>query len=483
MENVKSLVKAARDCLYVLKWAVQSRLLVLFLQLVFHNVIPDHTPSMDDVTMKDHRGPPHDVITERLLGGFDSWDSEYYIFIAEKGYTFEQTMAFFPLYPLLMRCLSYTVFYPLTLVTSLRSVLLVSGVTINFAIFPLAAVALYLLTLEFTHNRRLSFLAAILFCLNPAGVFMSTVYTETLFAFFSFSGMLLVQKKRTWLATLCFSLASATRSNGIVLIGFIGYGCLVTILTHSRSSKAAEDRPVANAVRNLLTASAQCVVILTPFVLFQAYGYLLYCSEGVREDSLLGNVPDPLPLRPPPPPPWCDWSLPLPYSYIQQRYWDVGFGRYFQWRQLPNFLLAVPTVLVCVLSVRQYCTAGREHILITGVVLRPYVVHLLVLLVFGIFNMHIQVLTRFILSSSPVVYCLTAEATLTVLVQLKVARLVDPSLYSGRVIVLSVARALFKMDVSHVSRAPLFWSRLVACYCAGYLLLGCALHCNFYPWT
>ena len=46
--------------------------------------------------MRKHRHPYNDRITETLLGGFDNWESEWYLYI---GYTFLQSMAFFPLYP------------------------------------------------------------------------------------------------------------------------------------------------------------------------------------------------------------------------------------------------------------------------------------------------------------------------------------------------------------------------------------------------
>lgn len=59
------------------------------------------------------------------------------------------------------------------------------------------------------------------------------------------------------------------------------------------------------------------------------------------------------------PSPWCHNEPPLAYSYIQkvnlrrhalsyltQVHWDNGFLAYWDAKQLPNFLLAVPCVLM-----------------------------------------------------------------------------------------------------------------------------------------
>ena len=135
---------------------------------------------MEDVTMRVHRHPPHDMLTDTLLGGFDNWDSEYYIYIAQHGYTFLQSMAFFPLYPWLMWLVGRVLLFPLNFVLADRSLFLLAGTLINCSVFPLAATALYLLTLLQTDNQRLSIVTVLLFCVNPASVFMSAVYTESL---------------------------------------------------------------------------------------------------------------------------------------------------------------------------------------------------------------------------------------------------------------------------------------------------------------
>lgn len=44
-----------------------------------------------------------DKIVEALLGGFRRWDGIYMLHVAEYGYTYENSMAMFPLFPLLVR--------------------------------------------------------------------------------------------------------------------------------------------------------------------------------------------------------------------------------------------------------------------------------------------------------------------------------------------------------------------------------------------
>ena len=36
--------------------------------------------------------------------------------------------------------------------------------------------------------------------------------------------------------------------------------------------------------------------------------------------------------------------MPMPYGYIQDKYWNVGFLRYFELRQIPNFIIAAPVI-------------------------------------------------------------------------------------------------------------------------------------------
>ena len=368
--------------------------------------------------MKKYRTPEHPFIVERLLGGLDNWDAEYFIFNAHSGYDkHEQTMAFFPLLPLGIRALSNSVFYPLGLVLPKRSVALISGVFLNLLLFPLATVILYLLTHKISaNNKKVALLAAILFSLNPASVFMSAVYSETPFALLTFLGLLTLEEGKTWLSSLIFALASFTRSNGIVLCGFLGYQCLVSLFKTTWSRSSIHQKLWILSL-SLISTAVQCATVLAPFYAFQHYGYMLYCQDGSTLPS--SSAPS-----------WCNRTVPIPYSYIQERYWNVGFLRYYELKQLPNFLLATPMVLLGVFGLACYFTGryfgpsvrtgkngraereGRtQSVRMTFLDdhrLRPYAFHLLFLLAFGICNMHIQVgvYLYYLLYPYPIILCL-----------------------------------------------------------------------------
>ena len=316
-------------------------------QVLSNLLIPDHAGSMQDVMMKTHRYPPHDTITEILGGGFDNWDSEYFIYVAQNGYNFLQAMAFFPLYPMCMWMVGRTFLFPLSYVLTERSLFLLAGVLINFAMFPLAAVSLYLLTLFITENRKLSLLTALLFCVNPASVFMSAVYTECLFSLFTFTGLCFLSKKYCWTASIFFGLAVATRANGIVLLGFIVYHHC-NELYWQLSTYQGVMWLAAMIVRGFETL-LQAVIVAFPFLLFQLYGYWKFCSIQSSSSEEIYE--------------WCQWAIPMPYIYIQEHYWNNGFLRYFQLKQVPNFLLAFPVFGLSLYSLWIYFVTSQRKLI------------------------------------------------------------------------------------------------------------------------
>ena len=396
-----------------------------------NNAIPDHEPSKNDVYLPEKRSPEHHPMVQFLLGGFGNWDSEYFIMIAEHGYLYEQSLAFFPLLPWVMNVTSSIVYSSTGLSQATipaRSMNLIMGWAVSNLAFLFAALLLYQLTLKVYGSRKMAAVTSLLFAISPASVFMSSVYTESMFAMFSFAGMLCLEMHHPWAAILLFTFGGATRSNGILALLFLALYHYMRLVASGRSYLA----------RGVIIGAVQSAFIIAPYTLFQLYGYCIYCSTsegGSLVDSLIASFCSSAPLpamvhQPTTHPPWCDQTLPHPYGYVQATYWNVGFLKYYQLKQIPNFLLATPMALIGGLSLWRYFSScgqrlpslllGRrpEHskqederlaipapigvlVFLTAILpycishrclrLLPYVLHLAFLTAFGVTSMHIQV--------------------------------------------------------------------------------------------
>lgn len=150
-----------------------------------------------------------------LIDVWDRWDSSYYRGIAVNGYEYGNkpgdpgNVAFFPVYPLLMRAVLILVQRPA-----------VAGILASNGCFLLALIFLYRLgQFEFAdHNtsRRALFYLAIF----PTSFFFTAVYSESAFLLFSVATVYFVRRRRWLTAGLVGAVATATRAPGILLYGF-----------------------------------------------------------------------------------------------------------------------------------------------------------------------------------------------------------------------------------------------------------------------
>ncbi|RHY45912.1 hypothetical protein DYB30_001327 [Aphanomyces astaci] len=182
--------------------AVLSRAWVSAMALVSHTFITPY-----DTSALAH--------SKSIFSAFAAWDGVYFVDIAGEGYRYENTHAFFPLFPLLVRWTSPL----LSPVLDKNTSLLAAGWLISNVCFVLAAIYLYRLGLLLLKNESLAKRAAYFFCICPSGIFMSACYSE--------SGMYYLERYRTAarstsghiylaLSALLFGLSAATRSNGIL---------------------------------------------------------------------------------------------------------------------------------------------------------------------------------------------------------------------------------------------------------------------------
>jgi hypothetical protein len=145
-----------------------------------------------------------------FLSAWAKWDSQYYYDIATNGYWFrpqqQSNVAFFPVYPLMMRALA-----PL-----LGGSVIFAGFILSNLAFGGALVFLYLLTeleLDADSAKRAVYYLAFF----PTSFFFNSVYTESAFLLFSIATMYFARRHWWVAAALAGMLTAATRNLGILL--------------------------------------------------------------------------------------------------------------------------------------------------------------------------------------------------------------------------------------------------------------------------
>jgi hypothetical protein len=162
---------------------------------------------------------------------FARYDAGWYNQIASAGYAYaaggRNNLAFFPLYPLLMR-------WGGRLLGGEQQDFYFAGIIISWVAFAIAMPLLYRLArLELPHDSALRAVAyAAVF---PSAYFFGVVYSESLF-YLGLVGAVLALRTRNWVwAAIAGSVMTATRVNGIMFVP-----ALVLIAWHAAGSSIRE---------------------------------------------------------------------------------------------------------------------------------------------------------------------------------------------------------------------------------------------------
>ncbi len=136
------------------------------------------------------------------------WDSDWYLRIAEQGYSWpSSTPAFFPLYPLLVGGVG----------RALLDHFVLAGVVISLAAGLAAFVALFRLT-AFRLGRSAATWAVVFLAVAPTTLFFGAVYSESLYLLLAVSAFLAAERGRLGLAGIAVGLATLTRPAGLALL-------------------------------------------------------------------------------------------------------------------------------------------------------------------------------------------------------------------------------------------------------------------------
>ena len=460
----------------------------------------------------------------------------------------EQAHAFFPLLPLAIRYMTKILIncIPLSILPSTyEATSALSAVIINMIAFVIASISLYDMTIFILKREALEMdskfksspqhtqidkelqhvalatTAAQLFCLNPAGVFFTAAYSESIFAMFTFAGHAIaargqycqcyLQKRRSgemltrelqtrshivtclywanifWLpSTILWILASLTRSNGTfsaiwwIIIGTAK--CCSYIRTNRSKGVATAVETVASL---LLLHLILAILVALPVLYHDLQGYNYHCI-GTNEA-----------------PSWCKHQIDAfrrfsLYAHVQHKYWNVGLFRYYEVKQIPNFILAAPilvlsfaaavswirsswsrhmkrwdTVRLAVVkdsflwaylalsSSIDYISKKEIYIskknntpMLLGSKFLPHYAILTGFALVGAFLAHVQISTRLICSSCPAFYWFVASLIVK-----------------------------DQVDVNAEDKSKSSLTKLLYFYFGLYNLLGVIMHVNWLPWT
>ncbi len=160
--------------------------------------------------------PPAEVYLPKNLAGWVQWDAWWYLSVVERGYWFDpqgqSNVAFFPLFPLLIKGVAFLVGSPV-----------VAGLVVaNVA--ALGAVIAFWAWVRAEAGAEAAESAVRWLLVFPFSFFFHSIYGESLFFLLTTLAFLAVGRQRWSAAGLWGGLAAATRPMGIVLFPALAWG-------------------------------------------------------------------------------------------------------------------------------------------------------------------------------------------------------------------------------------------------------------------
>jgi Mannosyltransferase (PIG-V) len=204
----------------------------------------------------------------RFLDGWSRWDSGWYMDIADRGYTNaskagtdQRDVAFWPLYPLIVRAVR-----PLLGNTHL------TGIIVSNIAFLLACLLLYQ-HVRSRHDEKVAARTIFLLCAYPFSFYFSAGYSESVFLLAVVAAFYFGERQNWFLAGLFAAVAGATRPLGVLCV--VGLGLLY--IEQIRAGRQRIKLDITWILLGLLGS------ISFPLYLFLEYGnpFLFYTARNV----------------------------------------------------------------------------------------------------------------------------------------------------------------------------------------------------------
>lgn len=195
-----------------------------------------------------------------VLDVWARWDSEYYLDIAEHGYSMRRALlAFFPLYPLLVSTLASVLGYDYVL----------SGVVVSSLAYFIALVYLFKLA-AWEFDEAIARRTILYVAVYPTALFLLAVYTESLFLAVTVAALYHARRGQWGWGGVAALLAAVTRPTGVALFFPLAYEVWCQSGGSLRGLRAAFPRP-------LIGRLAATVAVPVGLILWQ--GYLAWLTQ------------------------------------------------------------------------------------------------------------------------------------------------------------------------------------------------------------
>ena len=149
----------------------------------------------------------------QFIWSFGNFDGVHYLGIAQNGYFYQYTQAFFPFYPLLIKLVS-----PITFGN-----LLIAGLLVSNTAFLFGLVIFHKLVNKY-YGQKIAFWSCLFLLAFPTSFYFGAVYTEGLFFLMIIFSFYLFSKNKILLASVVGLFASLTRLIGIFLAPLLASG-------------------------------------------------------------------------------------------------------------------------------------------------------------------------------------------------------------------------------------------------------------------
>ena len=210
-----------------------------------------------------------DPFSQYFVNPWFGWDTISYLGIAVLGYRQDASIAFMPLYPLLIR-LTAPVF---------GGNYLLAALVLSTILSMLALILMYELFVSM-YPQRIARDSVVMFLTFPTAFFLLAGYTESLFMVFVLGFWILARKRHWWWAAMFAGLATLTRLQGVILSIVLLWMMLTSLIERPAASLMGQLRQLLEILRSsrerLLRAihPASWLAVFIPILV--AVGYQLW---------------------------------------------------------------------------------------------------------------------------------------------------------------------------------------------------------------